>query len=302
MVRAAHLPGAPRGAVRRELAALERRPRKRLAQHLLADPGVIRRIVELARLGGTETVLEIGPGLGALSGELASRAALLYLVEIDHDFAEQLRQRFAAASHVVVIEQDFLKTDLEALGAGPITVVANLPYNISTPVLFKLLEHADRFQRLVLMLQREVAERMRAAAGQREYSGLSVLVQFRAAVRLGLRVQPAAFVPRPKVESEVVVLEPYTSPPVSARDPRLFKRVVRAAFQQRRKQLVNSLGGVTPDPRCVLAAAAIDPKRRPETLSLAEFARLADAVANEARATAEKTERARAGPSEKESG
>ncbi len=269
---------SPRGRVRRELAALDRRPRKRLGQHLLADPAIIRRIVSLAGLSGGESVLEIGPGLGGLSVELAKACAQICLVEIDHDFAEHLRERFAAVSHVRVIEQDVLKADLSALCPRPTTVVANLPYNISTPVLFALLDHADRLPRLVLMLQREVAERLRAQPGEDGYGVLSVLVQFRAKVRLGLHVAPSAFVPRPKVDSAVMVLEPYASPPIAIRDWPTLRRVVRGAFQQRRKQLANSLATVTPFPARALAASGIDPTRRPETLSLMEFGRLADAV------------------------
>lgn len=268
----------PRGHVRRELATMARRPRKRLAQHLLADPSIIRRIIELAELTGTESVLEIGPGLGALTTELAVRCRRLCLVELDHDFAARLREQFAQHAHVVVVEQDVLKADLRALCHPPTTVVANLPYNISTPVLFQLLEHADLFTRLVLMLQREVATRMRAQPREDEYGALSAMVQFRARVRHGVYVAPAAFVPRPRVESEVVVVEPYDTPPVGVRDRQMFRRVVRAAFQQRRKQLINSIASVTNDPRAALMRAGIDPARRAETLSLAEFAALADAV------------------------
>jgi 16S rRNA (adenine1518-N6/adenine1519-N6)-dimethyltransferase len=272
------VPMTPLGKVRRELASLHRRPRRRLAQHLLADPGIIRRIIELAEVSGIESVLEIGAGIGALSGELAARAGRLILIEIDPDFAARLRARFAESAHVSVVEADILKVELSSLCEAPTTVVANLPYNISTPVLFKLLEHADCFVRLVLMLQHEVAARMRAVAGESAYGTLSVLVQHRARVRHGLHVSPAAFVPRPKVESEVVVLEPYNEPSPSVRDEADFRRVVRAAFQQRRKQLVNSLAAVARDARRVLTVAEIDPTRRAETLSLAEFGRLADAL------------------------
>ncbi|HVN87912.1 MAG TPA: 16S rRNA (adenine(1518)-N(6)/adenine(1519)-N(6))-dimethyltransferase RsmA [Candidatus Binatia bacterium] len=270
---------AARGQVRRELAALDRRPRKRLAQHLLADRNIIRRIVDLAELTGAESVLEIGPGLGALTIELAARCAQLVLIELDRDFAARLRERFVDQPHVAVVEGDVLKMDLRARCSAPTIVVANLPYNISTPVLFTLLDHAELFPRLVLMLQREVAQRMRAQPSDEAYGALSVLVQFRARVRHGLHVDPAAFVPRPKVQSEVVVVEPYAALPIPVRDIRVFRSVVRAAFQQRRKQLVNSIATVTNNAAGVLRAADIDPTRRPETLSLREFGRLADAIA-----------------------
>ncbi|MBI1814393.1 MAG: 16S rRNA (adenine(1518)-N(6)/adenine(1519)-N(6))-dimethyltransferase RsmA [Deltaproteobacteria bacterium] len=273
-----HAGATPRGKLRRELAAIDRRPRKRLAQHLLADPGVIRRIVDLAHLTGTQSVLEIGPGLGALTDELARRCRRLCLIELDRDFAARLRERFADHTHVTVVERDVLKADLRALCVAPTIVVANLPYNISTPVLFQLLDCADLFSKLVLMLQREVADRIRSQAGDDAYGALSVLVQFRAHVRHGVYVDPAAFVPRPKVQSEVIVVEPYATPPISVRDPSMLRRVVRAAFQQRRKQLVNSLGAALADPAGVLAAVGIDYKRRAETVTLEEFAQLADAA------------------------
>jgi 16S rRNA (adenine1518-N6/adenine1519-N6)-dimethyltransferase len=271
----------PRGKVRRELLALGHRPRKRLAQHLLADPGIVRRIVQLAALNGTEDVLEIGAGLGVLSAELASRASRLWLIEIDRDFAARLREQFTHAPHVTVVEENVLTADLQAFGTPPITLVGNLPYNISTPVLFRLLDHCGRFARLVLMLQREVAQRLRAEPGRRQYGALSVLVQYRACVRRGLLVDARAFVPPPRVQSEVVVLEPHREAAIQVRDPDDFRRVVRATFQKRRKQLVNSLGAVAREPRQVLLSAGVDAARRPETLTIAEFGRIADAVTAE---------------------
>jgi 16S rRNA (adenine1518-N6/adenine1519-N6)-dimethyltransferase len=268
----------PKGKVRAELAALGRRPRKRLAQHFLADPGIARRIVALAAVSEIDSVLEIGPGLGALTDELASRCRKLRLVEVDREFAARLRERFVGAPHVTVVEADVLKLDLRSVCGEPTTVVANLPYNISTPVLFQLLDCAELWRRIVVMLQREVAERLRARPRESAYGVLSVLVQHRAKVEHGLFVPAAAFVPRPRVESEVVVLTPHPAPPVLVRDPRQLSRVVRATFQQRRKQLANSLRAVTAEPLRLLARANIDSKRRPETLTLEEFARLAGAL------------------------
>jgi 16S rRNA (adenine1518-N6/adenine1519-N6)-dimethyltransferase len=264
----------------RLLATLGRRARKRLGQHFLADTGVARRIVDLAQLTGTERVVEIGPGLGALSALLADRARELWLIEVDADFAARLRTHYAHAPQVHVVEADALRIDFRAmLGAGdPAVVVANLPYNVATAILAALLDRPECFSRLVLMLQREVVERLRAAPGSKDYSALSVYTQFAARLRPGLRVGPAAFVPRPKVESEVLVIEPYVTPPVAVADAALFKRVVRTAFNQRRKQLQNSLRPMCATAAALLRSVDIDPSRRPETLTLAEFAALSNAL------------------------
>jgi len=264
----------------RVLTTLGRRARKRLGQHFLSDTSVARRIVDLAQLAGTERVVEIGPGLGALTTLLTERARELFLIEVDTDFAARLRAQYANAAHVHVIEANALRVDFAAmLGAGePAVVVANLPYNVATAILARLVDRPDCFSRLVLMLQREVVERLRASPGTKDYGALSVYTQFAARLRPGLRVAPGAFVPRPKVESEVIVIEPYTAPPLPVADVALFKRVVRTAFNQRRKQLQKSLRSVCDDAAALLRQVDIDPSRRPETLTLAEFAALGNAL------------------------
>jgi len=266
--------------VRRELARLGRYPRKRLGQHFLSDPGVAQRIVDLARLASTDRVVEIGPGLGALSDVLVHRAGAVWLIEIDADLAARLRSQYAALPHVHVVQADVLTVDFAALlGRGaPAVVVGNLPYNIATAVLAQLLAQHGCFARLVLMLQREVVERLRARPGGKDYAALSVLTQFAARLRPGMRVGPEAFVPRPKVESEVVIIEPYARAPVEVADAAAFRRLVRTVFTQRRKQLVNSLRPLCADPAAALRTVGIDPMRRPETLTLAEFAALSDAL------------------------
>ena len=254
--------------------------RKRFGQHFLVQPGIAERIVDLAGLHGDETVLEIGPGRGALTAMLAARCRRLLLIEIDRDLAAGLRARFADQPHIELIEGDVLRLDLAArLGdAAPATVVANLPYNISTPALMHLLDTPELFSRLVLMLQREVAERLGAGPGGKDYGGLSVVVQAVAEARVALRVPASAFAPRPKVESAVVVLTPRRPTPLSAERRRALRHVVRTAFARRRKQLVNVVAPLTDDPRGALAALGFDPRARPETLSPADFIRLADAL------------------------
>ena len=271
---------SPVGVVKRQLDAIGRRPRKQLGQHFLAAPRIAQRIVDLAQLRATDRVVEIGPGLGALSALLAPRVRRLWLIEVDPVLADRLRTQFVAQPGVQVVAADVLTVDFRTvLGAGePAVVVANLPYNIATAVLARLLQSPGCFRRMVLMLQREVAERLRAQPGTKAYGVLAVMTQFAARVQPALRVGPSAFVPRPNVESEVVVIEPLDRPPVPVADAAAFGRVVRTAFNQRRKQLANSLRPLCTDPGAVLRVAGIDPTRRPETLTLAEFAALADAL------------------------
>ena len=270
----------PIGRVRRQLAGLGHRPRRSLGQHFLADPNIARRIVNLADIDKNDCVVEIGPGLGALTELLAERAGKLILVEYDRQLARELRAKFAAASHVSVIEADALEVDFTAmLGTTEgVILVANLPYNIATAVLARVLDQRRPFARLVVMIQREVAERLRASPGTKTYGALSVLTQIAATVRRGFRVGPGAFVPRPEVDSEVVILEPSREWRAAIGEFDAFRRLVQALFSQRRKQLVNSLKQLSEHPADLLRSLDIDPMRRAETLSLDEFAKLSNAL------------------------
>jgi 16S rRNA (adenine1518-N6/adenine1519-N6)-dimethyltransferase len=255
------------------------RPRRRFGQNFLTQPEIARRIVALAHLDGAQTVLEIGPGRGALTALIAVAVQRLILVEIDRDLAAALRQRFTAP-HLQILEADILRVDLAALltDAAPVTVIANLPYNVSTPVLLQLLDTSHLYRRLVLMLQREVAERLCAAPGTKAYGTLSVVVQLSCRAEVAFTVPAGAFRPAPKVESAVVVLEPHHPPPLVPRQRQALRRLLRTTFSQRRKQLANSLRALSEDPRGLLAALGIDPQRRPETLSPGDFLRLAEAL------------------------
>ena len=265
------------------LAAAGLRPRKRWGQHFLCDPAVAQRIVDAAALGPDSVVLEIGPGLGALTDQLAARAARLYLVEIDRGLTARLAARYAERPHVRVLQGDVLTLPLDELVAEPsVTVVANLPYNISTPVVFRLLELRERFPRAVLMLQREVAVRLASPPGRATYGVTSVLVQAFAEVQLRFAVSRRSFFPRPQIDSTVVELAWTAAPRVEIGDVRLFTSVVRAAFGQRRKMLRNALGGlmtgkgISADAgRALYTRAGIDPAARAEQLDLAAFGRLA---------------------------
>jgi len=272
-------PLSPR-AVRETLAESGHRARKRFGQHFLSNRHVAERIVRTADLHGSEAVVEIGPGLGALTDALADGAGRLWLVEIDRDLAQRARERYAERPAVRVVEADALSADFVAMlgDAAPAVLVANLPYNVATAILMRLVEPPVAFRRMVVMVQLEVALRLAAPPGSKTYGLLSVMAQTAARTQVAFRVPPSAFVPRPKVESAVVLVEPLAAPPVPIDDRAVFRRVVRAAFGQRRKHLANSLRNAYADAATILAAAQIDPTRRPETLSLAEFALLSNLI------------------------
>jgi 16S rRNA (adenine1518-N6/adenine1519-N6)-dimethyltransferase len=270
------------------LAAAQLQPRKRWGQHFLCDPGVVRRIVELAGISDEPAVLEIGPGLGALTDALAACAKRLYLVEIDRGLAARLEARWADDPHVRVIAGDVLALPLDAIVEEPhAVVVANLPYNITTPVLFRLLELRRRLPRAVVMIQHEVAVRLAAKPGGKDWGILPVLVQTFADVRIAFRVSRRSFLPPPRVESAVVDVRWRAEPRVAIDDVEGYRAVVRAAFGQRRKILRNALAelsaarGLGPaDVAAAFVRADVDPGERAERLSIADFARLARALAS----------------------
>ena len=256
------------------------RPRKRFGQHFLIRPDIAERIVALADLHGDEAVLEVGPGRGALTEVLQEKAAHLTLVEIDRDLAATLRTRYAGNDKVRVVEGDVLRMDLatELAAEAPVTVVSNLPYNISTPLISRLVRHPRLYRRLVLMLQKEVAERICAEPGGKEYGALSVAVQLSARARIAFRVPPSAFRPQPKVDSAIIVIEPFAEPALSDDELNAVRHVTRTLFTQRRKQLGNLLRQLTQQPAAVLESLDIEPKYRPEVLSPDDFVRLTRAI------------------------
>jgi 16S rRNA (adenine1518-N6/adenine1519-N6)-dimethyltransferase len=269
-------------ATRQALNRLGLHPRRRLGQSFLVAPLVVERILDAADARG-KVVVEIGPGLGALSDALVASASRLVLVEIDPRLSDRLRERYAAAAHVRVVSADALDVDFaDLLGdAAGAVAVGNLPYSVGTQILLRLLEARRLFARLVLMLQREVAERIVAPPGSKPYGTLSVWTALYGDARIALRVPPSAFVPRPKVESAIVRIELRSEPRVSIGDPAGFRAVVRAAFGRRRKTLRGALAGMATASQ--IEAAGIDPTRRGETLSLAEFAAIANLLTAGAR-------------------
>jgi len=255
------------------------RPRKRFGQNFLHDPAVIEDILHAIDPRPGEHLVEIGPGLGALTRPVLKAAKRLDVVEIDRDLIPHLQASCATYGELRIHNLDVLKFDFTALAAGhTLRVFGNLPYNISSPLIFRLLEQLPVIHDMHFMLQREVAERMAAAPATEQYGRLSVMVQWRCAVEMLFDVGPEAFKPAPKVESAVVRLIPHRRAPVQVGDERVFAEVVRQAFSQRRKTLRNALKGVlTADE---IASLAIDPQRRPETLSLADYALLSNALQN----------------------
>ena len=267
------------------LSAFHLRASKRLGQNFLVDAGVVRAIVDAADLSPADTVLEIGPGIGTLTQGLAESGARIVAVELDKKLPAVLAETLKGYDNVTVVPGDILKLDILRilnLGAGErFKVVANLPYYITTPILMALLEQHLPIERMVTMVQKEVAVRMTARPGSKDYGALSVAVQYHTDARIVMDVPPRAFMPAPEVTSAVIAFRVRETPAVHPSDEKLFFRLVRAAFGQRRKTLINALtgAGLTKEQcRAGLTAAGIAESLRDEQLSLADFARLSDAV------------------------
>jgi 16S rRNA (adenine1518-N6/adenine1519-N6)-dimethyltransferase len=252
------------------------RPRKRFAQHFLVDPAVVERIVAAIDPKPGDALVEIGPGRGVLTGPLLKRCGRLRVIEIDRDLAAALANHPPAGGELEVLPVDVLNVDFKALrGAGPrLRVVGNLPYNISTPLLFHLLAQRDAIADMHFMLQKEVVERMAAVPGSKAYGRLTVMLAPHCTVESLFDVGPRAFRPPPRVTSSVARLKPHRSPPFAIDDDALFARVVAAAFSQRRKTLRNALRELASVE--TLAAAGIDASLRAERVSPAQFAGLAN--------------------------
>lgn len=264
--------------------------KKSLGQNFLIDQNILNKIVDAAGLDESTGVLEIGPGIGALTERLAQSAGAVTAVEIDQRLIPILSDVLAAYSHVKVRHADVLKVDLQELfredfsGVNKVSVVANLPYYVTTPILMKLLEEKLPLANIVVMIQKEVADRMAAAPGGKDYGSLSIAVQYYSEPELICTVPHTVFIPQPNVESAVIRLKVREKPPVEVRDEQHFFEVVRASFTQRRKTISNNLKSryFPKEGRErleeLLAQAGIEPSRRGETLSLTEYARLSDVL------------------------
>ena len=255
------------------------RPRKRFGQHFLTDPDVIDAIVQAIRPRQDDVVVEIGPGRGAITGSLAASAGQLHCVELDRDLAAQLRRRYANVENVTIHEADALAFDYAALGDS-LRVVGNLPYNISTPLLFRLLDQRACIADMHFMLQKEVVDRMTAAPGSKSYGRLGSMLGCHLDMEGLFDVDPRCFEPPPKVTSAVVRLRPLPSGRFDIADAKILGNTVATAFSQRRKTLRNALKSLVDESE--LAQLGIDATARPEMLAITDYVTLANYLARHA--------------------
>jgi len=255
------------------------RPRKRFGQHFLTDPGVIDAIVRAIGPRQDDVVVEIGPGRGAITGPLAAMAGHLHCVELDRDLASQLRGRYADDDNVTIHEADALTFDFAALGDS-LRIVGNLPYNISTPLLFRLLDFRDCISDMHFMLQKEVVDRMAAAPGSKTYGRLGIMLGCHLDVLALFDVEPQCFEPPPAVTSAVVRLSPLPPGRFEIDDEGILRRTVATAFSQRRKTVRNALKSLVDESE--LEALGIDITVRPEMLAIGDYVALANYLARRA--------------------
>jgi 16S rRNA (adenine1518-N6/adenine1519-N6)-dimethyltransferase len=272
-------------SIKRELSEYGLTPRKRWGQHFLVDRNILSKMIRGAELAKGDVVLEIGPGLGEMTLALARQVKKVIAVEIDRKLVKILKEKTADFSNIMVIEGDVLKISFEQLyhqGHQPLKVVANLPYQISTPLLFRFIESKQLFSTLTLMLQREVAERMIASPGGKDYGPLSIFTQSVLDLSIQFYIKPSAFFPPPKVESAVIHMVWKERPWVRQEEEGWFKKMVKGCFSYRRKRLINALRHadllLPEDLEKRIEEIGIDPQRRPETLTIQEFVCLADAL------------------------
>ena len=253
---------------------------KRLGQNFLIDAGIVQGIVDAADIQPGDKVLEIGPGIGTLTQALCEAKADVTCVELDKRLPEILSHTLEAYDNVRIIQGDILKVNIsEIMGSGPFKVVANLPYYITTPIIMALLEKHLPITDIVVMVQKEVAQRMAANPGSKTYGALSVAVQYYTIPKIALYVPPRSFMPPPEVDSVVVNCKVRPQPAVDLIDEKMFFRVVKAAFGQRRKTLNNALKSMGVDKNTIadiLTRAGIEPSRRGETLTMEEFAAISN--------------------------
>lgn len=273
---------ADKGVTKHILRSFGLHASRRLGQNFLISPAVVRGVVDAAEIASGDHVLEIGPGIGTLTQGLLEAGAEVTAVELDKKLPAVLAETLRGYEHLTVVQGDILKTDIAALmGGEPFKVAANLPYYITTPILLALLEQKLPITRIVTMVQKEVAERMTAPPGGKDYGALSVAVQYHTEPEIVLDVPPNCFLPAPEVDSAVIVCVVRKTPAVAVKDETLFFRVVKAAFGQRRKTIANALKTLGVSRERIdgaLSAAGVATERRGETMSLAEFAAVTDAL------------------------
>lgn len=259
-------------------------PKKHLGQNFLFDSSILLNIIRYADLADRDTVIEIGPGPGKLTRLLAERVRKVIAIELDPHLYNRLAEELKDLHNVELVLGDALKFPYERIDC--FKVVANIPYYITTPIIFRLIEARGVLESMTLTIQKEVAERIVAGPGTKDYGVLSIMVQFRAEPELAFIIPKEAFRPVPKVDSAVIHMRLRKEPAVSVQDEALFKRLVKTAFSQRRKTLSNSLKAFE-NIREIVIQAGIDPQRRPETLSIEEFARISDYLTEQKKAMPE---------------
>jgi 16S rRNA (adenine1518-N6/adenine1519-N6)-dimethyltransferase len=252
--------------------------KRHLGQVFLYDPTILRRIIEVSRLSGEDLVVEVGPGRGRLTRMLAERVKRVIAIEFDERLLKELRKELTGYSNVELVYEDALRYPYE--GLPEFKVVANIPYYITTPLIFRLLRAKKKLISMTLTVQKEVADRLVARPGIKDYGSLSIMIQYYTEPRLVFTIPRGAFRPVPKVDSAVVHLKTLPRPSVEVKDETSFFRLVKTAFSQRRKMLSNSLKGLRDDVPERLLKAGVDPKRRAESLSIEEFARLSNIISS----------------------
>ena len=257
---------------------LAHKAKKRFGQNFLQDPHIIDRIVSAIAPTVDDNIIEIGPGLGALTSQLLPLCERMHAIELDRDIIPKLRVNCATLGELTIHETDVLKFDFNQLSQSGerLTVVGNLPYNISTPILFHILNYATIIDDMVFMVQKEVAERITAQPGNKDYGRLSIMLQYYCETQFLFIVPPESFTPAPKVDSAIIRLIPHKELPYRATDEKLFAKVVTQAFSQRRKTLRNTLKKMVTDD--IWQTTNIDPTLRPENLSIKQFVCLANAL------------------------
>ena len=264
---------------------------KKFGQNFLIDTHVLEKIISAAGITKDDCVLEIGPGIGTMTQYLAENAGHVVAVEIDRNLIPILKETLADYDNVTVINEDILRVDIKALaeeynGGKPIKVVANLPYYITTPIIMGLFESGVPIDNITVMVQKEVADRMKEGPGSKDYGALSLAVQYYAEPEIVANVPPNCFIPRPNVGSAVIRLTRHKEMPVEVKDPALMFKIIRASFNQRRKTLQNGLGNAPELPytkeqiAAAIAEMGLTPTIRGEALSLAQFAQLSDILGN----------------------